>query len=677
MTPPASPIATIPPHILRLLSLIRSPPTPEHSAMASSLLQNQLSTRTPAFLWLILGFVASFLYREDEKGRLSAARCLESIARLVPKASRDAFLSTSAPTTTSSSCTPPSASSSQFLDISLMVANNCKTFEVVLSKGIELNSRGWEDPSIVTRLIDGVSSPEERIKMQRSILLHRLGMSMTSGHEALGHTKSLQGLISEKDIETGGVAMTKKVMEEPPTKRQKTKMDNKGKKDEEMETPEMALLLMRTMERQTLTSSGSTSHLLPQSLLATDIIFNMFSPNWHIRHGAVMGMLHLLKAWSTPSTTSSPTPGLWVKDILCRTLCLLILDRFGDYTSPHRTVHPIRESAGQLMAFIGTIVEEKEIEMISSALSWMRMKTQWEVRHGSCVGFKYLKLTRSDLMLKYHPKLVPNAVEDLVDESDDVKMGAAQVLGGILMMEANNNEIPNLAFKNAWDALILTDEMSSHATDLLRLISLISNSTVGVRKLGGVNCSELFRFLDHTSSTVQIEGMKLFSSILNSVDLPPAFMASLMLKLLESSRSNHQIEGVEGRRLNAARAEAFKVAVDKMKEKGLSWDGLEAFVKKAVVAYFAPKNRSTRHANLFNTMKLHSQLMSPGEFAIITRSARFLSLLHMALGYESIAFGAIKVFLPSPFVQDVEAAVILYDRLPSSDFQLEESMMAV
>ena len=39
-------------------------------------------------------------------------------------------------------------------------------------------------------------------------------MSMTSGHEALGHTKSLQGLISEKDIETGGVAMTKKVMEE-------------------------------------------------------------------------------------------------------------------------------------------------------------------------------------------------------------------------------------------------------------------------------------------------------------------------------------------------------------------------------------------------------------------------------------------------------------------------------
>ena len=53
--------------------------------MASRLLLKQLSTRSASFLWLMLGFVASFLYRDDERGRLSAARCLEAIARLVPK----------------------------------------------------------------------------------------------------------------------------------------------------------------------------------------------------------------------------------------------------------------------------------------------------------------------------------------------------------------------------------------------------------------------------------------------------------------------------------------------------------------------------------------------------------------------------------------------------------------
>jgi hypothetical protein len=83
-----------------------------------------------------------------------------------------------------------------------------------------------------------------------------------------------------------------------------------------------------------------------------------------------------------------------------------------------------------------------------------------------------------------------------------------------------------------------------------------------------VDCTALFRFLDHNSSTVQIEGMKLFASILVSVTLSPSFIASLMLKLFASSRSNHQIEGQEGRRLNIARTEAFKVAVSKMKEVG-------------------------------------------------------------------------------------------------------------
>jgi hypothetical protein len=108
-----------------------------------------------------------------------------------------------------------------------------------------------------------------------------------------------------------------------------------------------------------------------------------------------------------------------------------------------------------------------------------------------------------------------------------------------------------------------------------------------------------------------------------------------------------------------------------------SWDRLEAFVKKIVIAYFAPQHRSTRHSNLANSMKLHAQLMSPAEFAIIIRAAKFLSLLHSSLGLEGIALDGIKVFLPSPFVQDVEAAVILYDRLPSSDSLLDDSLLAL
>lgn len=142
------PPPSIPPHILRLLSLIRSPPSPEHSSMASSLLLHQLSTRAPlrsaGFLWMIIGFVASFLYREDEKGRVSAARCLEAIAGLVPRASRDAFLAANKDPSASASDESTSPDSAQFLDVGPMVVDNCRIFELVLSKGMELNSRDWE-----------------------------------------------------------------------------------------------------------------------------------------------------------------------------------------------------------------------------------------------------------------------------------------------------------------------------------------------------------------------------------------------------------------------------------------------------------------------------------------------------------------------------------------------------
>jgi hypothetical protein len=374
-----------------------------------------------------------------------------------------------------------------------MVADSCKTFDVVLSKGMELNARDWEDPSVTRRLVESTETPQERIRVQRSILLQRLGMSMTSGHEALGHTKSLSSLISPSDISPDDPP--------PPIKKQKISKNKnqKSKNNDELEvrvgvyrpfllrfhsrksfhgslrthhpqTPEMALLLMRTMDQQS-SSSSSPSHLLPQAVLATDMTFNMFSPNWHIRHGAVMGMLHLLKAWSTTASFSSslPSPGLWVKDILARSLCLLILDRFGDFTSPHKTVHPIRESAGQLLAFLGTLCDSPEILNVNVALSWMRTKPIWEVRHGSCVGFKYLKLTQPKLLQSCHPGLIGDAVASLLDDSDDVKMGGAQILVGVMMFEKDSSEIPNAAFKNAWDALIVTDEMSSHATDLLKV----------------------------------------------------------------------------------------------------------------------------------------------------------------------------------------------------------------
>lgn len=266
--------------------------------MATKVLLSILSSESPSFLWLVIGFVASFLQRDDEKGRRSAGNCLEGIARLVPTSSKIEFMEREGDDdqgddhddgNKGDDGNNDDEDASFWLEVTAMSSNDCEAFTAVLNNGMELNSRDWKDEQVMRREVDSAETAEERIKVQRGLLLRRLGMSMKSGHEGLNHS-SLHSLIDASDLDEDPL---------PAPKRRRAA----SSKDQEMETPKMALLLMKSMERSASSTSGSgaASHMLPQSLLATDLTFNMFSSNWHVRHGAVLGMLHLLRAFQTAS----------------------------------------------------------------------------------------------------------------------------------------------------------------------------------------------------------------------------------------------------------------------------------------------------------------------------------------------------------------------------------------
>ena len=203
-------------------------------------------------------------------------------------------------------------------------------------------------------------------------------------------------------------------------------------------------------------SSSVLSHQTPQTLLATDMIYNSFHPSWHVRHGSLLGLLALLKSWQSSSTdhssTSSTTTtsqsnfGRWPQDILTRCLCIISLDRFGDYSgadiksssndndndkgaSSHlgsiiklgngndsnndsnnsnnndeerfsfdgiiqgaAMSAPVREVAARVMALLLSMspcitVQQPTYQILVQLVNY---EEEWEVRHGAMLGFKYI-----------------------------------------------------------------------------------------------------------------------------------------------------------------------------------------------------------------------------------------------------------------------------------------------
>ena len=83
---------------------------------------------------------------------------------------------------------------------------------------------------------------------------------------------------------------------------------------------------------------------------------DLFDLNWEIRHGAAMGLREVLRVhgqgagrrYGKSKLENDKANESWLDDLACRLLCVLMLDRFGDFVSD-TVVAPIRESVGQTL----------------------------------------------------------------------------------------------------------------------------------------------------------------------------------------------------------------------------------------------------------------------------------------------------------------------------------------
>ena len=122
---------------------------------------------------------------------------------------------------------------------------------------------------------------------------------------------------------------------------------------------------------------------------------DLFHSSWEVRHGAASGLREVIKghgrgagrAGDVPTNQMSSVNQLWLSDVALRLLCVLALDKFGDFVSDevntivmHNTysspnTHPLE----QLVVLVIFQHSKAKLVILSVNLNLMRMTNLFEM----------------------------------------------------------------------------------------------------------------------------------------------------------------------------------------------------------------------------------------------------------------------------------------------------------
>ncbi|EGG04881.1 uncharacterized protein MELLADRAFT_116969 [Melampsora larici-populina 98AG31] len=145
----------------------------------------------------------------------------------------------------------------------------------------------------------------------------------------------------------------------------------------------------------------------PFSSFVEVLMIDMFSSQWEFRHGAALGLIPLLKIQGfgagkhvgVTRALNHHHHQVWMEDLGLRLICMLCLDRFGDYVGD-QVVAPVRETGAQGISLVAKWLDRDRLERILEVLSGMVEQKNakspgqrgyvWQVRHAGLIGMKYL-----------------------------------------------------------------------------------------------------------------------------------------------------------------------------------------------------------------------------------------------------------------------------------------------
>ena len=219
----------------------------------------------------------------------------------------------------------------------------------------------------------------------------------------------------------------------------------------------------------------------PFEPLCAELRCSLFNPRWQRRHGAALGLRAILKVHagsagsfgSVRRVVSDELRAKWRQDCAIRLICVLALDRFGDWEAGDKVTAPVRETTAQALSVLLRPMLPEAASQVADALLVMGRQTLWEVRHSAMLGLKYVLAVRHDLL----PSLLPSASDALrlalADPDDDVKGVAAEALGGVAAHASASLDADRIArlLGALWHVLVHLDELTASATRVMSALA--------------------------------------------------------------------------------------------------------------------------------------------------------------------------------------------------------------
>lgn len=230
------------------------------------------------------------------------------------------------------------------------------------------------------------------------------------------------------------------------------------------------------------------------------LLFDLFNPNWEIRHGSALGLKELLKSHAKSinrirgfTQTENNQRNLdALEDLSTKILTLFTLDRFGDYISDN-VVAPVRESTAQALAALLVNINEKDenekrlleqifgklIELVIEGPKITEQKRScWEAAHGGILGLKYVVSIKSDFIFsnaKIFEDVISVVLDGLQNYVEEIQSESAALLIPTIDHILPHKDWLVCILKIIWNILeSITDDLKSSLNNILQLISTLS-----------------------------------------------------------------------------------------------------------------------------------------------------------------------------------------------------------
>ncbi|KAI3468468.1 hypothetical protein Pfo_025131 [Paulownia fortunei] len=175
----------------------------------------------------------------------------------------------------------------------------------------------------------------------------------------------------------------------------------------------------------------------------------------------------------------------FLQDCAIRFLCVLSLDRFGDYVSD-QVVAPVRETCAQAVGAVLKYMHPTLVQETLNILLQMQRRPEWEIRHGSLLGIKYLVAVRQEMLHDLLGSVLPACKTGLEDPDDDVRAVAAEALipTSAAIVSLKGSTLHSIIML-LWDILLDLDDLSPSTSSVMNLLAEIYSQEQMIPKTFG------------------------------------------------------------------------------------------------------------------------------------------------------------------------------------------------